>query len=214
METQGTKLALLKSMFTVRNAVRTGIIFLVALMAWYQFNGTEKDMFALLKSDTSSLVHSARTFLASSFTNEKLSTVSTDTAVETDHINATWQFKKAVAGESVWGVYAEMVKGNKEIAFQTQVINGLKNITVLQNGISVDRVGHNSLITGEEYSFLHSDAVAIYAGKVKEANEKLQGGSRLSELSPDLQLAYQLANAPSYQFLYSLSVDTVHSAYQ
>ena len=214
METKETKLALLKNALTQKSAVRVAIIILIAFMAWYQFNGAEKDMFALLKTDTSSLVHSARTFLASSLDDTKLSTGSEETAIETDHINATWQFKKAQAGESVWGMYAETVKGNEEIAFQTQVINGLKNITLIQNNISMDLASNNSLIMGQEYSFLSADAIATYAGKVKEANEKLQGGAHPDELSSDLQLAYQLANAPSYQFVYSLSVDTLYSAYQ
>lgn len=214
METKGSKFASLKNMVTAKLAVRGAIIALVAFMAWFQFNGSEMNMLALLKSDTASLVHSARTFLASSFGDEKLSTDLQETATETDHVNATWEFKKAEAGESIWGVYTESVKGNEEIAFQTQVINGLKNITLLQNNISAERAENNSLAIGQEYSVLSHDAIMEYAGKVKEANEKLQNGAMMSDLDADLQLAYRLANAPSQHFVSSLSLDSIPSVYQ
>lgn len=214
METKASKLTALKNMFTARTTARVAIIFLVAFMAWYQFDGAEKNMFALLKNDTASLVHSARTLLASSFSDEKLSTGSYEAAMETDAVNATWQFKKAEAGESVWSVYAEAIEGNEEIAFQAQVVNGLKNITLLQNNISVERAEHNSLIIGQEYSVLSHEAIMEYAGKVNEANEMLKSGATMSDLDSDLQLAYQLANAPSQQFVSSLSLDLVPSVYQ
>lgn len=214
METNASKFSALKKIFTAKLAVRGAIIALVAFMAWFQFNGPEKDMFALLKSDTASLVHSARTLLSSSFEDERLSTDTPETVTEIDHVNATWEFRKAEAGESVWGVYAESVKGNEEIAFQAQVINGLKNITLLQNNISVDRAERNSLAIGQEYSVLSHDAIMEYAGKVREANEKLKNGATMGDLSPDVQMAYRLANAPSQQFVFSLSLDLIPSVYQ
>lgn len=214
MEAKHSKILALKNAISAKMAMRGAMIVLVALMAWYQFGGVEADMLAEIKADAGALVHSARTFLATSFSGEKLSTGPAETVVETDRIDATWQFKKAAAGESVWSVYREAIKGNTEIAFQAQVINGLKNITLIQNAIGQERVDNNSLAADQEYSFLNDDAIMVYAGKVKEANEKLKSGATLSDLSPDVQMAYQLANAPSYQFLYSLSVDTLHSAYQ
>lgn len=214
MEEKKSYVGVIRNAVTAKAVVRMAIISLVALMAWFQFDAGEGNMFALLKGDTTSLIHSARTFLASTLGDEKLSTEQGGAMPETDHINATWEFKKAETGESVWGVYAEAVKENTEMVFKAQVINGLKNITLVQNAVPAERAANNSMITGQEYSFLSADAVGVYAGKVKEANEKIQDGMRVSELSPDLQVAYQLANAPSYDFVYSLSIDTLHSAYQ
>ncbi|MEK7487993.1 MAG: hypothetical protein AAB598_01585 [Patescibacteria group bacterium] len=202
-----------KGVSIAKGTTGTVVVALVALMAWYQFGGTDHSILASLKSNVLSLVNTAREKVSSTFGEEKLSTAGDEGALLEGQTVSTWQTKQAVQGESVWGVYKEML-ADKEIDFRTQTVNGLKNITILQNKIPVERLAANSLALEQEYSVLNDDATAKYAGKVKEANEKLQGGASLNDLSPDLKIAYQLANAPSYDFLYSLSVDNLHSAYE
>lgn len=213
MATEESKAELSKGARIAKGTTGIVVVGLVALMAWYQFGGADHSILASLKSNILSLVNTARETVTSTFGGEKLSTVGDEGAPLEGPTASTWQTKQAMQGESVWSVYKEMI-ANKEIDFRNQTVNGLKNITILQNKIPMERLASNSLTLGQEYSALSDEAVAKYAGKVKEANEKLQGGATLSDLSPDLQLAYQLANAPSYDFLYSLSVDTIHSVYE
>ncbi|MBI5913451.1 hypothetical protein HY839_03380 [Candidatus Azambacteria bacterium] len=213
MKSEEAKTELSKGMRIAKGTTGIVVIGLVALMAWYQFGGADHAIFTSLKSNILSLVNTARETVSSTFGGEKLSTVGGEGAPLESATTSVWQTTQAVQGESVWGVYKEML-ADKEIAFRNQTVNGLKNITVLQNNIPMERLAANSLTQGQEYSVLDADAAAKYAGKVKEANEKLRGGASLSDLSPDLQMAYQLANAPSYEFLYSLSVDNIHSAYE
>jgi|SRR3989344_2429241 len=213
MKSEEAKTELSKGMRIAKGTTGIIVMGLVALMAWYQFGGADHAILTSLKSNVLSLVHTARETVTARFGGEKLSTVGDEGASLEGTTASTWQIKQVVQGESVWGAYKEMM-ADKEIAFRNQTINGLKNITVLQNNIPIERLAANSLTEGQEYSVLNSDAAARYAGKVREANEKLQGGAQLKDLSPDLQMAYQLANAPSYQFLYSLSADNIHSVYE
>lgn len=213
MATKEAKTELSKSMRIAKGTTGIVVIGLVALMAWYQFGGADHSILASLKSNVLLLVNTARETVTARFGGEKLSPVGDEGAPLEGQAVSTWQTKQAVQGESVWGVYKEML-ADKEIDFRTQTVNGLKNITILQNKIPVERLSANSLILGQEYSVLNDDATVKYAGRVKEANEKLQDGASLNDLSPDVQLAYQLANAPSYDFLYSLSVDNIHSVYE
>lgn len=213
MATKEAKTELSKGMRIAKGTTGIVVVALVALMAWYQFGGADHSILVVLKSNVLSLVNTARETVTARFGGEKLSTVGDDGSSLEGVVTGAWQTKQAVQGESVWIVYKEML-ADKEIDFRTQTVNGLKNITILQNKIPVERLTANSLALEQEYSVLNDDATAKYAGKVKEANEKLQGGASLNDLSPDLKIAYQLANAPSYDFLYSLSVDNLHSAYE
>ena len=120
---------------------------------------------------------------------------------------AGWAIRKSVKGESAWQVYAKMVRANSDITFKNQTINGLKNLTILKNKISTESVKSNSLKEGVDYSFLSQEAAVNYAKKISEANKQMQGGKMLKDLSQDLQTAYLLANAPSYQFLSTMQVD-------
>lgn len=212
MATEESKTELSKGMRIAKGATGIVVVALVALMAWYQFGGADHAVLVSLKSNVLSLVSSARETITRTFGGEKLSTVE-DKGASLEAPSTTWEASTAQKGESVWSVYKEMM-ADKEIAFRNQTVNGLKNITILQNKIPVERLATNSLTEGQKYLVLGADAAAKYAGKVKEANEKLKGGASLKNLSPDLQIAYKLANAPSYQFLYSLSVDTLHTAYE
>ena len=212
MKSEESKTELSKSVRIAKGTTGIIVVALVALMAWYQFGGAEHAILTSLKSNVLSLVNTARETVIATFGGEKLSTVGEEGA-SLEAPRTTWEASKAQKGESVWSVYREMMV-DKEIAFRNQTVNGLKNITILQNNIPIKRLAKNSLAEGQEYSVLNADAAAKYACKVKEANEKLLGGASLNDLSPDLQTAYQLANAPSYEFLYSLSVDNIHSAYE
>ncbi|MEK7493990.1 MAG: hypothetical protein AAB630_02415 [Patescibacteria group bacterium] len=212
MATGESKTELSKGMRIAKGTTGIVVMGLVALMAWYQFGGADHAILASLKTNILSLVNTARETVTSTFKEEKLSTVG-DEGAPLQSISTTWEASAAQKGESVWSVYKEMM-ADKEIDFRNQTVNGLKNITILQNNIPMERLATNSLTLGQEYSVLSTDAATKYASKVKEANEKLQAGASLSDLSPDLQVAYQLANAPSYDFLYSLSVDNIHSAYE
>lgn len=212
MKSEGSKAELSKGMRIAKSATTITVVALVALMAWYQFGGADQSILASLKGNILSLVNTARETISSTSEGEKLSTVGEEGA-SLESISTPWETSTAQKEESAWSVYKEMM-ADKEMDFRNQTVNGLKNITVLQNNIPIERLAANSFIEGQEYSVLSDEAAAKYAGKVKEANEKLQGGASLGDLSPDVQLAYQLANAPSYEFLYSLSVDNIHSAYE
>lgn len=213
MKSEESKTDILKGMRAAKGVTGAVVVALVALMAWYQFSGTDQAIFTSLKSNILSLVNTARETITSTYWGEELSTAGDEGASLESVQNSTWQTTRAEAGENVWGVYKEML-ADKEIDFRTQTVNGLKNITIVQNNIPVERLTANSLTLGQEYSVLDAGAAAKYASRVKEANEKLQGGASLNDLSPDLKIAYQLANAPSYDFLYSLSADTMHSTYE
>jgi len=213
MAMEGSKIDLSKGMRIAKGATGIVIVALVALMAWYQLGGADRATLVSLKSNVLSLVNTARETVTSTFEGEKLSTVSDEGAPLEGSTTSIWQTTQAAQRESVWSIYKEML-ADKEIAFRNQTVNGLKNITVLQNNIPMERLATNSLTLGQKYSVLNADAAAKYVGKVKEANEKLQGGASLNDLNPDLQMAYQLANAPSYEFLYSLSADNIHLVYE
>ena len=120
---------------------------------------------------------------------------------------AGWAIRKSVKGESAWQVYAKMVRANSDITLKNQTINGLKNLTILKNKIPLESVKNNSLREGADYSFLSQEAAVNYAKKLSEANKQMQEGKMLKDLSQDLQTAYLLANAPSYQFLSTIQVD-------
>ncbi|MCR4322843.1 MAG: hypothetical protein NUV61_02035 [Candidatus Azambacteria bacterium] len=212
MATEESKAELSKGARIARSATTITMVALVALMAWYQFGGAEHSILASLKGNVVSLMNSAREVVTSQGEGEKLSTTN-EGSFSVEAASTPWEVSTAQEGESVWGVYKEML-ADKDVDFRNQTVNGLKNITILQNNIPMERLATNSLALGQEYSVLSTDAATKYASKVKEANEKLQGGASLSDLSPDLQTAYQLANAPSYDFLYSLSVDNIHSVYE
>ena len=110
-------------------------------------------------------------------------------------------------GVPAWQGYVRMARANSDNRFKNQTINGLKNLTILKNKISTESVKSNSLKEGVDYSFLSQEAAVNYAKKISEANKQMQGGKMLKDLSQDLQTAYLLANAPSYQFLSTMQVD-------
>lgn len=118
--------------------------------------------------------------------------------------NSLWQVRKSVPGESIWSVYRTDIVTRHEAGYQSQTINGLKNLTILKNNIAREKIAHGSLAQNKEYSFLHQDAQKRFAEKIIEANKKLQAGAHLKDMDNSVRLAYLVANAPSYDFLYSL----------
>ncbi|MBI1755072.1 hypothetical protein HY250_04655 [Candidatus Azambacteria bacterium] len=180
------------------------VVLFIALGAWFQFSGTEMAILSNLKSNILSLVGSAQNESVMS-SGGKLST--------TGGIDVLWEQRKSVAGESIWSVYAKMTAGDSAIILKNQTVNGLKNLTLLKNSIAIDRIAAHSLTDGKEYSFLSSVAVSKYAGELAEANKQISGGTALKDLSKNLQTAYLVANAPSYEFLYSLPADTLQALY-
>ena len=69
---------------------------------------------------------------------------------------------------------------------KNQTINGLKNLTVLKNNISADKLKNNSLTEGQDYELLSEDAQSNYIDKLNEANKQMQDGTKFSDLDKDL----------------------------
>lgn len=184
---------------------------LVAFIGWHQFFELQAEVFSSLKSNIISLVSSPSDEVGAP-ADEKLST-GENVVSSAMSSNGVWEQRKSEKGESIWKVYAEMMKESSDFTLKTQTINGLKNITLLQNNISTERIASRSLAEGEEYSFLSRFNAEKYAGKLAEANEHISDGTALKDLSADLQVAYLVANAPSYEFLHSLSVDNITALY-
>lgn len=216
MEKQETKVAFFDGRFWLffknSKVVTSALVFaLIAFAGWYQFFGTPSDVFSSLKSNIISLVTSSSDEAGVSI-DEKLSTGehAISSAMSSD---STWEIRKSEKGESVWKVYAEMAGESSAFALKNQTINGLKNITLLQNNIPAEQIANRSLAGGKEYSFLSRSAAEKYAGKLAEAHAQIAEGAALKDLSTDLQTAYLVANAPSYAFLHSLSVDNITALY-
>lgn len=194
------------------------VLLVVALLAswWYGFGrsyATIKSAAVSAKSGIASVLHIGKAGTADEALSEKLSTGdSAEGSPISDSVSSSsWEIRKSVAGDTIWKVYAQNLQAQGNTAFQHQVINGLKNITVLKNNIAQDKLAHNSMTQGQEYSFLTKDMQEKFAGKVAEANKQLQEGKLLKDMDNSLSLAYQLANAPSYSFVYSLSMGDVQN---
>lgn len=112
-----------------------------------------------------------------------------------------WEIRKAEKGQSLWRVYQLEISARADIAHKNQTINGLKNLTILKNNIPVEKLKNNSMTEGNEYQLLSKASESSYVSKLTEANQKLKAGASLKTLDKDLQTAYLIANAPSYEFL-------------
>lgn len=188
------------------------IIAFLALIAFtfYQFPVAKDKTIGVLSSSVLS-VFQGSVVSEDTAADSELSTGETETgtlANEEMASEAGWSMRKTAKGETVWQVYSEMVRGNNDIMLKNQTINGLKNLTILKNNIPLESLMNNSLKEGVDYSFLGREAVADYAEKLSEANNQMQGGKMLKDLSQDLQTVYLLANAPSYQFLSTLQANS------
>lgn len=188
------------------------IVAFLALIAFtfYQFPATKDRAVGALSSSVLSIFQGSAV-TENPAADSELSTGETEAGMPANEKMASevsWSIRKSEKGETVWQVYAEMVRGNSDIALKNQTINGLKNLTVLQNNIPFESAVSNSLKEGVDYSFLSQEAVTDYAKKLSEANNQMQGGKMLQDLSQDLQTAYLLANAPSYQFLSTLQASS------
>lgn len=216
MEKEETKVAFFDERlwsFLKNGRAMTGVavIALIAFAGWHQFFGARTNVFSSLKSSIISLVTPAEDSAGTS-ADEELSTAGNMSLPEGSS-EGVWENRKSEKGESVWKVYAEMAKGNTDFTLKNQTINGLKNITLLQNNIVADSIANHSLAEGKEYSFLSRAAAEKYAGKLTDANKQMSDGVALKDLSADLQVAYLVANAPSYAFLHSLSLDNIAALY-
>lgn len=118
-----------------------------------------------------------------------------------------WEVRKTAKRESVWSIYQNEIAGHTNISHKNQTINGLKNLTVLKNNISAEKLKNNSLTEGQDYELLSEDAQLNYIDKLNEANKQMQDGTEFGDLDKDLQVAYSVANAPSYDFLTRISQD-------
>lgn len=186
------------------------VLLIVAVLGswWYGFGKSYaaiKSVTISAKSGIASVLHISKAGTADRASNEELSTG--DSSVDSSASSSLWEIRKSTAGDTVWKIYAQDLQAQSNIAVRHQVINGLKNITVLKNNITQEKLAHNSMSQGQEYSFISKDAQEKFAGKVAEANKQLQEGKHLKDMDSSLSLAYQLANAPSYSYVYSLSID-------
>ncbi len=201
---------------STRGIMGAMVVLVIGLAVWYQFVGTEDaGWVSSLKSNILSLVSPAEE--AAVTPAEKLSTAETGMTLApgtTLVAQPGWAIRKSAAGDSVWNVYAAMMAGNAAVTLPNQTINGLKNLTILQNNIPIGDIAANSLALGKDYTFLSSASVSNYAKKLAEANKQMAGGTALKDLSNNLQLAYLVANAPSYDFLYSLPSGDLHMLYE
>lgn len=205
-----TKRGITKSVITVLL-----IVFLLASW-WYGFGKSYaaiKSVVVSAKSGIASVFHISKANTADEASNEKLSTdgSAADSSTSGFTSSSSWEIRKSMAGDTIWKMYAQNLQAQSDVAFQHQVINGLKNITVLKNNIAQEKLAHNSMTQGQEYSFLTKDMQEKFAGKVAEANKQLKEGKSLKDMDNSLSLAYQLANPPSYSFVYSLSVGDVQN---
>ena len=200
------------SMRNNKSAVAVAVFLALIALTSYQFPAAKDRAWSALSSNVLSIFKSD----AVSENPMSESELSTGGAELGEAMNkeisseAGWAIRKSVKGETMWQVYAEMTRANSDIALKNQTINGLKNLTILRNKISMENVKNNSLKEGVDYSFLSQEAVMNYAEKLSEANKQMQEGKVLKDLSQDLQMTYLLANAPSYQFLSTLQADNLN----
>lgn len=195
-----------------RGFASVAVIALIVAAGWYQSAGTEAPVLSSLKSNILSFIGSGTEEVAAPVEGE-LSTAG-DGSMLVASSGGVWSIRKAEKGSSVWQVYSEMIAGNAAVGLKNQTTNGLKNLTLLKNGVSQAQIANASLVEGMDYSFLSSGAVDKYATLLAEANSQMVSGTALSDLDSTHQLAYRVANAPSYQFLYSLPVDDLKVLYE
>jgi len=196
------------------NKSAVAVIVFLALIAFtsYQFPAAKDRAWSALSSNVLSIFKSD-TVSENPMAESELSTGGAELSEAVNKeisSEAGWAIRKSVKGETMWQVYAEMTRANSDITLKNQTINGLKNLTILKNKVSMESVKNNSLREGADYSFLSQEAVMNYAEKLSEANKQMQEGKVLKDLSQDLQISYLLANAPSYQFLSTLQVDNLN----
>ncbi len=195
----------------IKSFLSVGLILTALFFIGHSARKDDGALLPSLKSTIVSFLHTSSEKIIA--LKDKLSTAPQENTVSENisSPSSLWEMGKSKKGDSIWKIYRESVASNEQITFKTQTINGLKNITLLKNEIPHNRVQNNSLGQDEEYSFIGKDAQMKYAGKVTEANEKLQGGAQLKDLDASVRLAYLVANAPSYEFLYSLPAQDVQS---
>ena len=196
------------------NKSAVAVIVFLALIAFtsYQFPAAKDRAWSALSSNVLSIFKSD-TVSESTMAESELSTGGAELGEAMNKeisSEAGWAIRKSVKGETMWQVYAEMTRASSDITLKNQTINGLKNLTILKNKVSMESVKNNSLREGVDYSFLSQEAAMNYAEKLSEANKQMQEGKVLKDLSQDLQISYLLANAPSYQFLSTLQVDNLN----
>lgn len=197
----------------VRNIVTILIVVGVLASWWYGFDksfASVKSAAVSIASGVASVFSLGQSHVA---VDDALSTAGGDAAGINgeNSLGASWQIRKSEQGDSMWSVYNAGVSADDGIAFKKQTVNGLKNITLITNAIPQDRIASNSLSSGKDYSFIVREAQVRFAAKVAEANVLLNNGAHLKDLDNTLRLAYQVANAPSYQFLYSLPAQDIQN---
>jgi len=200
------------SMRNNKSAVAVVVFLALIALTSYQFPAAKDRAWSALSSNVLSIFKSD-TASENTMAESELSTGGAELGEAMNKeisSEAGWAIRKSVKGESVWQVYSEMVRANTDITLKNQTINGLKNLTILKNKVSMESVKNNSLREGADYSFLSQEAAMNYAEKLSEANKQMQEGKVLKDLSQDLQISYLLANAPSYQFLSTLQVDNLN----
>src|SRR3972149_3889355 len=196
------------------NKSAVAVIVFLALIAFtsYQFPAAKDRAWSALSSNVLSIFKSD-TVSENPMAESELSTGGAELSEAVNKeisSEAGWAIRKSVKGETMWQVYAEMTRANSDITLKNQTINGLKNLTILKNKVSMESVKNNSLREGVDYSFLSQEAAMNYAEKLSEANRQMQEGKILKDLSQDLQISYLLANAPSYQFLSTMQADNLN----
>ncbi len=197
----------------VKSIVTILIVVSVLSSWWYGFGKSVASVKSVAISVKSGIA-SALTFGKSETISEKKLSTADSQSISLNGENASdssWQIRKSEQGDNIWNAYKASIGADAGISFQAQTVNGLKNITVLKNAIPQDRVANNSLSQDKEYSFIGQEAQVRYAGKVAEANKKLQSGTQLKDLDNTLRLAYLVANAPSYEFLNSLPAQDIQN---
>lgn len=181
------------------------------ILGFYQYAGVKGDSLRMLKGSIFSAFQESILSEKDAATSE-LSTGGAEANKEMP-ADTSWAIRKSIKGETIWQVSAEIVKNNNDVIAKNQAINGLKNLTIIKNKIAAEKISHNSLSTGSEYSFPTHQAAGNFIKKLNEADKQMQGGTKLSDLSTDLRTVYLVANAPSYQFLNSLPADNINALF-
>ena len=202
-----------------RNNKKQVIVAIIALIligvAGYRFaDRYDINSFSTMKGAVISAAVSSKQFVLdktklSTGASEEASGIETNNEeiLSSDNAEIGWEVKKAAKGESIWGIYRNEIADQTNISHKNQTINGLKNLTVLKNNISAEKLKNNSLAEGQDYELLSGDAQSNYIDKLNEANKQMQDGIKFGDLGKDLQVAYSVANAPSYDFLMRISQD-------
>lgn len=206
-----------------RNNKKQVIVMILALIligvAGYRFaDRYDINSLGSMKSAVISAAVSSKQFVLDK---TKLSTGSSEEASGTETNNEEilssanteigWEVRKTAKGESIWSIYQNEIADQTNISHKNQTINGLKNLTVLKNNISAEKLKNNSLTEGQDYKLLSEDAQSSYINKLNEANKQMQDGTEFGDLEKDLQVAYSVANAPSYDFLSRISQDDLNT---